>query len=185
MEKWVADGGALLLIADHYPFGGASAGLAQKFGVQMFNGEVRDTVHFHGNAQFRDELVFSRKNGLLLNHPITEGIQTVYSFRGQSLEAPANTDILLKFSEHTLHTLPDSIWQKGSKTYTRFAAPVPASNYCQGLALHHGNGRLVVLGEAAMLTAQIFEGEKFGMNTPGNDNRQFALNVVRWLVGGK
>jgi hypothetical protein len=24
---------------------------------------------------------------------------------------------------------------------------------------------------------------KFGMNVPGNDDRQFALNVVHWLSG--
>jgi len=183
IEKWVAGGGALLLVADHYPFGAAVERLSQKFGVHMFNGEVKDSLFFHGNAQFRDELVFSRENRLLLEHPITQGINTVYTFRGQSLSAPESANILLQLSEHAMHTLPDSIWHKGGKTYTRFADPVSASGYCQGLALFHGKGRVVILGEAAMLTAQVFEGEKFGMNTPGNDNRQFVLNVVHWLVG--
>jgi hypothetical protein len=49
-------------------------------------------------------------------------------------------------------------------------------------------GRLVVLGEAAMLSAQIAtfaDGSvaKAGMNVPGNDNRQFALNALHWLSG--
>jgi hypothetical protein len=34
-----------------------------------------------------------------------------------------------------------------------------------------------------MLTAQIDKGKKFGMNIPGNDNRQFALNLMHWLSG--
>ena len=37
--------------------------------------------------------------------------------------------------------------------------------------------------EAAMLTAQIDNGKKFGMNIPGNDDRQFALNIMHWLSG--
>jgi hypothetical protein len=43
----------------------------------------------------------------------------------------------------------------------------------------------VVQGEAAMLSAQIAGPEKFkmGMNVPGNDNRQYALNVMHWLSG--
>jgi hypothetical protein len=46
-------------------------------------------------------------------------------------------------------------------------------------------GRVVVLGEAAELSAQIvgLGGEKFGMNVPGLDNRQMALNIMHWLSG--
>jgi len=32
-----------------------------------------------------------------------------------------------------------------------------------------------------MLTAQVARGAKFGMNSPGNDNRQLALNIMHWL----
>ena len=55
-------------------------------------------------------------------------------------------------------------------------APLP-----RGLAIKAGKGRIVILGEAAMLTAQQYKGEKFGMNTRGNDNKQFALNIMHWL----
>jgi hypothetical protein len=49
-------------------------------------------------------------------------------------------------------------------------------------------GRIVVLGEAAMLSAQIAtfpdgSAVKAGMNVAGNDNRQFALNALHWLSG--
>jgi len=57
--------------------------------------------------------------------------------------------------------------------------------------MRFGKGRVVVLGEAALLTAQIVTSpdgnpqtqRKFGMNAPGNDDRQFALNVLHWLSG--
>ena len=39
-----------------------------------------------------------------------------------------------------------------------------------------------MLGEAAMLTAQIAGGERFGWNVPENDNVEFARNVMRWLT---
>jgi hypothetical protein len=47
-------------------------------------------------------------------------------------------------------------------------------------------GRVVVLGEAGMLSASLVfvDGKlrtKMGMSFPGADNRQFALNVVHWL----
>ena len=40
---------------------------------------------------------------------------------------------------------------------------------------------LLLLGEAAMMTAQVAKQERFGMNSPGNDNQQFALKVTHWL----
>lgn len=53
----------------------------------------------------------------------------------------------------------------------------------QGLAFTLGQGRVVVLGEAGMVTAQVARRERYGMNTPDNDNRQFVLNVMHWLAG--
>jgi hypothetical protein len=60
----------------------------------------------------------------------------------------------------------------------------------QGLAFTHGRGRVVVLGEAGMLSAQLIrfpEGSgqadrRFGMNAaPGN--ARFGLNILHWLTG--
>jgi len=40
----------------------------------------------------------------------------------------------------------------------------------------------VVLGEAGMLRAQRDRnGAPVGMNVPGYDNRQLALNIMHWL----
>jgi hypothetical protein len=49
-----------------------------------------------------------------------------------------------------------------------------------------GKGRVAVFGEAAMFSAQVanIDRQSFqvGMNVPGNDDRQFALNVMHWLA---
>ena len=40
------------------------------------------------------------------------------------------------------------------------------------------------MGEAAELSAQVIGvDDKFGMNVPGIDNRQMALNILHWLSG--
>ena len=51
--------------------------------------------------------------------------------------------------------------------------------------MNFGKGHVVVLGEAAMLSAQLAgpNGNPFGMNRPGIDNRQLALNIMHWLSG--
>lgn len=187
VREWVKAGGSLLLIADHYPMGSAAQSLATMFGVEMSNGFVADSMNYEGDSKFKDQLVFSRQNGLLKNHPIIEGrnsteqIRKVAAFTGQSLKGSAEAAVLLQLSSTAQETIPDSIWKDGGKTYTRFPDPISIHGRNQGLALNFGKGRVVVLGEAAMLTAQIDGDAKFGMNIPGNDNRQFALNIMRWL----
>jgi hypothetical protein len=187
VKEWVLHGGSLLLIADHYPLGSASNNLSNQFGVHMYNGEVFDSVYFEGDSAFRDKLVFSRENNLLQDCEITNGnnpnerITKVVADRGQSLSIPDSAIVLLRLSERSYHILPDSTWDIGKTTYTRFSDPFPAYGNCQGLAKKVGKGRVVILGEAAMLTAQLYKREKFGMNTPGNDNKQFAINIMHWL----
>ena len=60
----------------------------------------------------------------------------------------------------------------------------------QGLAFDYGRGRVVILGEAGMLSAQRIRyppesgqaDRRFGMNAaPGN--ARFALNILHWLTG--
>jgi hypothetical protein len=53
----------------------------------------------------------------------------------------------------------------------------------QAIAFRFGQGRVVILGEAAAISAQIRRGRPVGMNQPGLDNRQFALNLMHWLSG--
>jgi hypothetical protein len=171
VRSWVEEGGSLLLIADHAPFGAAAAGFGEVFGVTMHRGfmEVPD--------ENSDPLLFSRENGRLGDHAIlggagSEAIARVMTFTGQSLDGPPNATVLLRVPETAVEYVPegDSI-------------PARPAGRAQGLAFEYGRGRVVVLGEAAMLTAQVAKRQPFGMNQPDNDNRRFALNVMRWLSG--
>ncbi|HWR83153.1 MAG TPA: hypothetical protein VN285_07610 [Candidatus Deferrimicrobium sp.] len=167
---WVERGGSLLLIADHAPLGAASAGLASVFGVKMYQGFVEVP------NELSDPLLFSCDNHRLGNHAILSGkspetaVRRVMTFTGQSLDGPADASVLLMLPASAVEYV----------AHGESLEPQPAGK-AQGLALEYGRGRIVVLGEAAMLTAQVAEGEPFGMNTPGNDNRQLALNIMHWL----
>lgn len=176
VREWVRGGGALLIIADHFPVGGATGLLAGRFGVEMSNAYTEDVSH--RDKELGREL-FSRENGLLVDHPITRGrdaserINRVATFTGQSLKGPADSVAFLKLADTAVDRLPPD----GEKTLS-------AAGRSQGLAFKFGKGRVVVMGEAAMLTAQLGGPEKAkfgGLNQTGIDNRQLALNIMHWL----
>jgi hypothetical protein len=178
VRDWVKDGGSLLLIADHAPFGAAAEGLAKKFGVEMSKGFVFDNEHSKEGAP--STLTFSRDNKLLLDHPITRGrdeserVTRVVTFTGQALKPAASESVFLKLGENA----------KDAADRSRDTS-TPVGGQAQGIAFKFGKGRVVMLGEAAMLSAQIAGPDRrpMGMNVPGNDNRQLALNIMHWLSG--
>ncbi len=173
VRDWVQAGGSLLLITDHAPFGSAAQPLASRFGVDMSKGFTADPTNSEGGDT---SLVFTRKNNLLGDHPITKGrdesekINRIQTFTGQSLKGPAGSVALLKLGDTAVDAGDDG-------------KPVSAAGRAQGLALVFGKGRVVVMGEAAELSAQLIGTERFGMNVPGLDNRQLALNILHWLSG--
>lgn len=65
-----------------------------------------------------------------------------------------------------------------------YGDPVAIPGWAQGLALECGRGRVVVMGEAAMPTAQLhrFDKRAIGMNVVGYNNRRLALNIMHWLT---
>jgi hypothetical protein len=173
VRDWVRAGGSLLLITDHAPFGSAAESLAKRFGVDMSKGYTADSANSEGGDT---SLVFTRKNNLLGDHPIMKGredserINRVQTFTGQSLKGPPGSVAILK--------LADTAVDEGADGKTASAA-----GRAQGLAFAFGEGRVVVLGEAAELSAQLAGNQRFGMNVPGLDNRQMALNIMHWLSG--
>jgi hypothetical protein len=178
VHDWVKSGGALLLTADHSPFGGAAAVLATRFGVDMSKGYTFDKENSVAGSP--TQLIFSRENKLLATHPITEGrgenerINLVRSFTGQSLKGPDGSVAILNLSAGATD----------SPSY-QAETSVSAAGRSQAVAFKFGKGRVVVQGEAAMLSAQVSgqENHRMGMNVPGNDNRQYALNLMHWLSG--
>jgi hypothetical protein len=196
VRAWVDGGGGLLLIADHAPFGQAAESLAQRFGIAMGKGYAFDRA----DDELTMTLAFSRDDGLLGDHPITRGrrgtesVLRITTFTGQSLSVPAGAVPLMKLSATAREAAtPDDLNAENAAAQspgsTQFGSrSTSLAGRAQGLAMTVGMGRVVVLGEAAMLSAQIAsfpDGSvvKAGMNVPGNDNRQFALNALHWLSG--
>ncbi len=178
IHDWVRGGGALLLIADHAPFGAAAENLAKRLGVSMSKGYVTDPENTDPDAP--GQLIFSRENKLLLDHPITMGrndgerIKRVITFTGQALKGPQGAVEFLK--------LAASASDRPTRTSTE---SVSVGGQAQGLAFKFGKGRVVMMGEAAALSAQLAGPQRgaMGMNVPGSDNRQLALNIMHWLSG--
>ena len=178
VRDWVRGGGSLLLIADHAPFGAAAEILAKRFDVTMSKGFVFDPDHSQPDAP--SSLIFSRENKLLLDHPITQGrnaterIDRVQTFTGQALKGAEGATPFLKLAE----TAKDAPSRTAEQS-------VSVAGQAQGLAIKFGKGRVVMLGDAAMLSAQVSgpQNRPMGMNVPGGDNKQLLLNIMHWLTG--
>ncbi len=177
------DGGGLLLIADHMPFPGSVADLADAFGIAFRNGYAIKSVREGGSV------VFTRSGGLA-DHAITRGrnaaeqITALKTFTGQAFSAVVPVEPLIRMPDDWAVFFP----QEAGK----FTSTTPAEStrgLLQGAVLRHGQGRVAVFGEAAMFTAQTqVLGDtvvhRMGMNDPeASQNAQFVLNVLHWLSG--
>jgi hypothetical protein len=198
VHRWVEQGGSLLLIADHAPFGNAAEMLANRFGVDMSKGYTIDPAHADSVSNNPSCIVYTRDSGMLVDHPITRGrnagerIDRIIAFTGQSLMGPTASTPIMRLGDNAMDLPIHTFARDGAKElYMRQAKS--AAGRSQGLAMKVGKGRAVVLGEAGMLSAQVIvrratdsaPGSVFrmGMNRSGIDNRQFALNIMHWLSG--
>jgi hypothetical protein len=183
LRKWIEDGGALLLIADHMPFPGAAEELAADLGIFFANGYAQDGS---GNGH----LAYCREDGTLRAHPITDGtepaekVDCVKVFTGQAFRvaAGARAEPLMVMPAGSRVLLPSK-----PRDFSDRTPYILAEDLLQGAALEIGEGRVAVFGEAAMFTAQLAITRKsrtsFGMSAPGAEqNPRFALNVLAWLT---
>lgn len=182
VREWVRGGGSLLLIADHAPMGAANQVLAKRFDVDMSKRFTVDPENSDKESQNPSFIIYTRESGRLVDHPITRGrnaserVNKVIAFTGQSLKGPSASIAFMKLADTAMDAMPG----QNNK-------PVSAAGRAQGIAMKFGKGRVIVLGEAGMLSAQVVgtgpQQMKFGMNRPGIDNRQLALNIMHWLSG--
>jgi len=190
LAGWVERGGSLLLIADHAPMGSAAAALGRALGVDMRSAYTLDPARSgRGNPT---TIAYAPGAGLDTASAIVRGragdppVRRVVTFTGQSLAGPPGATTLLALSDQAFDAMVTfEEWQ------SRDTIPADrrrsAAGRAQGLAFERGRGRVVVMAEAAMMTAQLAGPDgrfKVGMNAPGSDDRQFAINVLRWLGRG-
>ena len=191
VREWVVQGGALLLLADHMPLAGAAAALGAAFGAQFTDGFAYDSAagwlrNREQIAALAEVTLFTSEAGTLGAHAITRGrrddapITQVRSFTGQAFRWEAEGVVPLMILPANYVSLePEVAWQFTPSTPVR-----RVGGWLQGAAQRVGAGRVVLLGEAAMLSAQRAGRERLpmGMNAPGAEqNAQFALNILHWL----
>ncbi|HRI58958.1 MAG TPA: hypothetical protein PK228_04530 [Saprospiraceae bacterium] len=171
INDWVKNGGRLLLIADHMPFAGAAQALAQSFGFKFLN-------CFAFDNRERSFERFHRGNQSLADNELTRGVDTVVTFTGSAFKIPKEAKPILTLKNYTL-SLPVVAWQFEENT------PVVAGDgFSQGAYMEYGKGKVVVMGEAAMFSAQLAGPNRnpVGLNCPeAKANNQLLINIIHWL----
>ena len=177
LNDWVADGGSLLLIADHMPFPGAVLKLALSFGFNFINS--------HAMKKDKQPEIFSRELKNLTSNKITNGrnkseqVDSIRIFSGSAFIAPQAATIISRLDDNYKIFLPTTSGERNDTT-----AIISGLNLVNGAFLDYGKGRVVVFAEAGMFSAQ-FAGPqkgKMGMNNPqAKQNPQLLLNIIHWL----
>ena len=207
---WVRAGGALLLIADHPPFAGAAAGLAALLGfasldgyagpspdspngVMVFGALDEDALRRSDEESGIPHAQFRRligQPGRLAEHPILRGrnaresITTVVTFTGHAFHPARDVLPLLVLGPEAtgVAVIGGNAREARPEEYPLF----PLAGWLQGGTRRVAKGRVVMLGEAALCSAQLAGARRIpmGMNMPfAAQNAQFCLNVVHWLTG--
>jgi hypothetical protein len=188
LDSWIREGGRLWLIADHMPFPGAAEALATRLGFRMTNGFAFATDE-HGKVN-PETIQHTRAEGMIVGgHPITDGsgpgerVESVRSFTGQAFEVPDDAVVLLRMPAHAVALLPAEAWKFDEKTPRQ-----DVGGWAVIAAREHGRGRVLVAGEAAMLSARYVRlesgaWEPVGFQVPeAHDNLVLVINALRWLA---
>lgn len=167
VERFVSDGGGLLLMSNHPPFTRHDRMLAERFGV-----EVNETTLRRPGGDKR--ITFSA-GCLRSEHPTISGDEG-----GQSVESIVinNGTTLNVAPDYAVVRYPsglaDASGQEQQPDGPVFAAMVPPEGH------EYGSGRVVVLGDSGFIGS-------LDSNYPGpglfgrGDNRSFLVNTVRWV----
>lgn len=180
--NWINMGGNLLLVADHMPFPGAIEKLSSRLGVEWLNGFVIDSVNW-GMSNF------SKRDGTLKNHTILNGsnpaekINWVSTYYGSGFKLIDST-ISGIFSFNN----PNIVSYQTKEAWKMFPdTPIVSSNQLyQAAMMKRGEGRVALIGEASIFSAQLVGKNRnpVGINYPNNgQNLQFVLNLFHWLSG--
>ncbi|MGH9768665.1 MAG: DUF4350 domain-containing protein, partial [Blastocatellia bacterium] len=182
VREWVKQGGALLLIIDHFPMPALAGKLAEAFGVRVHNGYAVDPQAPPG------PLLYKRADKSLADHPITRGrsekerVDSVATFTGSAFQMDRGDPILTFLGAEAISYTPKAFGQQLDNDTPR----VPIKGWHQGVVMLDGKGRVAIFGEAMMFSAQLLGPQKApgGMNNPiAKQNPQFLLNVAHWLSG--
>lgn len=174
IDEWVHDGGALFLVIDHHPYPGAVLNLAEAFGVELFDGWLH-------NGLRASELELTLEDRSLRPHPLTEGpygrVEHVFADAGAAYLVPEGAAVVGEVPVGWKMSLPDE------------GVTLDAAGMALITALEVGAGRVVINGEASMLTCQpgVHDPEAlWGLCEPGREDQAALVgNAVHWLATGR
>ena len=170
IKNWVKNGGALLLILDHAPNPMAGSPITAAFGVDYPNTTTYDRLSRDPSVDTTraQTILFTRSNGLIGKHPILNGVDSVTTYTGGSILGPPNSGVLLYLPS----TATDRDWDPITKKFRNQSS----AGRTQGIAFEYGRGKVVILGEAAMINPE-------STSSSNRGNWQMTLNILRWLTG--
>ena len=180
LVKWIRSGGSLLFFVDHTPWPGAAADLGAVLGVAMLDGWA------HGKPSGDPPDLFTRADGTIKPHPILEGrgpderIDSVVTFTGHAFRGSEQVAPLIVFGPgaRSWTNMGQNFDDISEENWPQFSV----EGWLHGATGRLGEGQFVLLGEAAMCTAQVDEDGPMGMNHPqAKQNAQFCWNAVHWL----
>lgn len=186
LVTWVGAGGALLLVTEHMPFGGAVEELASAFGIRVINAFAVDSAPVgHLPWQTVDsasDFSFRRSDGSLPSHPVTNGrgaqerIDFMITNGGTAFELPSDAKSLLTLPASAIALLPRVTWEFPENTPRQLIG-----RWSQGGVMLFGRGRLAILGDAFSVWApELIEAGTSGDR--GKQHPQFTLNLFHWLA---
>ncbi|MEP6833999.1 MAG: hypothetical protein ABJB74_11420 [Gemmatimonas sp.] len=177
VRRFIEGGGGLLLVADHMPFAGAAEDLGRAVGVQFANGFAFESYAANAGSI----LTYRRRDGLMSPFMSKSNVDSIVAFTGSAFRLLSDGLPLMTLPKEARIWMPNTAWVFGDSVPS-----LHGDGWLQGAALTVGRGRVVVLGEAAMLSAQLAGTQRsaMGMNEPrANQNSRFATEVLRWLAG--
>ena len=193
LTRWIRAGGNLLLVLDEAPVPAATRTLAEALGVEVRNTRTWDAAQRPVGYTYADDdlrgswVMFSREKRTIGRHPILDGrnkderIESVATYFGSSLVGPFDGTVLLALTPNAFDYWKDAP-ERGAGEHR-----VPAVGRAQGVAFKLDQGRVVVVSES-----DVFQVPEGGAEDPGGtlgkglafggaQNKQFALNTLRWL----
>ncbi|MBW7914214.1 MAG: DUF4350 domain-containing protein [Taibaiella sp.] len=174
ISNWVWNGGSLFLVADHMPFAGAAASLAERFGFTFHDG-------FALCKPKKKFDIFCYANGMLRHSQLTDThrpLDSIVTFTGQAFTIPDSAISVITLDSAYKVLLPEVAWEFNNEMKI-----IPAEGMSQLAYTGFGKGKVVVAGEAAMFTAQRVGDNKIGLNSDfAPNNLQLLRNILEWLA---
>ena len=172
LDQWVQGGGRIFLIADHMPCAGAAAKLARALHFEYLNCFAMD-------QRDRPFAWFTKATGSLSEIPITAGIDSIITFTGSAFAIPKDATSILSLDDQFEIRMPHEAWK-----FTSSTPSMPGGGLHQLSYRSHGQGKVVVSGEAAMFSAQLAGPNlrPMGLNHPEAANNIALLRaILHWL----